>query len=196
MAMKMLGQFNFLDIIVLIILFRICYISVKMGLAVELFKLLGILFSIFIASQYYTALADFIHKRFITSGIPLDFIDFLIFLILASLAYVGFVLLRSAFCRFMKMEAAPKISRYGGLILGLARGYFTVGLLIYILMISRVDYLNNAVKYSYLGSRAASISAETYSWIWANIFSKFSPQEKFNSAVNEPRQVILKNEAN
>jgi hypothetical protein len=85
----------------------------------------------------------------------------------------------------MKMEAAPKLNKYGGLILGLARGYFTIGLIIYVLIISSVTYLSSSVKHSYLGSRASSISAQTYNWMWGSIFSKFSPQEKSNSVVLE-----------
>jgi uncharacterized membrane protein required for colicin V production len=185
MDINAIKQFNFLDIVVLIILFRICYIAIKTGLAIELFKLLGVIFAVYIASHYYTALSDIIRRRYIPSNIPLEFLDFVIFIILGIVSYLGFVLLRSTFYRFMKMEAAPKLNRYGGLILGVARAYFTIGLLVYILLISSVSYLSTAVKYSYLGSRFSSVSAQTYNWIWENIFSKFSPQEKPNSIVNE-----------
>lgn len=185
MVMETFNKFNYLDIVILIILFRICYIAVKMGLAVEFFKLSGVLFSIYIASHYYTYFSDIIRQRFIPEGMPLEFLDFIIFIILASVGYLGFVLLRSTFSRFMKMETAPKINKYGGLIFGFVRGYFTVGLLIYILMISSVSYLSNSVKHSYLGSRVSSVSAQTYNWIWERILSKFSPQEKSNSVVNE-----------
>ena len=192
MVMEIFNQFNFLDVVILIILFRICYIAVKMGLAVEFFKLLGVLFSIYFASHYYTYFSDMIQQRFIPGGMPLEFMDFIIFIILACAVYLVFVLLRVTFSRFMKMEAAPKINKYGALILSLARGYFTVGLLIYVLMISSVSYLSNSVKHSYLGSRSFSISAQTYNWIWESILSKFSPQEKPNSVVNEVRDNFIK----
>lgn len=192
MDISALQQFNFLDIVILIILFRICYIAVKTGLAIEFFKLLGVLFAIYIASHYYTSLSDVIQRRYIPQSLPLEFVDFVIFIILASAGYLGFVLLRSTFYRFMKMEAVPKLNKYGGLILGLARGYFTIGLLTYVLMISSVSYLSNSVKHSYLGSRVSSVSAQTYNWIWESIFSKFSPQEKSNSIVNEVRDNFTK----
>jgi len=178
-------QFNFLDIVIVILTFRICYVAVKVGLAAEFFKLLGVLFALYIASHYYTLLSDIIHQKFIHNEMPLKFMDFLIFIILANAGYLVFVILRSTLCRFMKMETAPNINTYGGLILGLVRAYFTVGLLVYALMISSVSYFSNSVKHSYLGSKAASISAQTYNWIWGNIFSKFAPQEKFNSVVSE-----------
>ena len=193
MDMSAIQQLNFLDIVILILLFRICYVAVKTGLAIELFKLLGVLFAIYIASHYYTSLSDIVQSRYIPpKTVPLEFVDFITFVILALVCYLGFVLLRSTFYRFMKMEAAPKLNKYGGLILGLARGYFTIGLLVYVLMISSVSYFSSSVKHSYLGSRASSISAETYNWIWESIFSKFSPQEKPNSIVNEVRDNFAK----
>jgi len=184
MVMSILQQFNYIDIVILIILFRICYVAVKTGLAIEFFKLLGVVFAIYVASHYYTSLSDLIRHQ-MPKTMPLEFADFIIFIFLAIAGYSAFVLLRITFYRFMKMEAAPKLNKYGGFILGLARGYFTVGLLIYVLMISSINYMSSSVKHSYLGSRASSISAQTYNWIWVSIFSKFSPQEKSNSVVAE-----------
>ena len=185
MLVDVFKQFNYLDIVILIILFRICYIALKMGLAIEFFKLSGVLCAIYIASHYYITLTDIIRNHYFPKVMPLKFMDFITFLILAALTNLGFVFLRSIFYRFMKMEAAPKINKFGALFFGLARGYFSIGLLIYVLMISSVSYLNNSVKHSYLGSRASLISAQTYRWLWDSIFSKFSPQERPNLVVNE-----------
>ncbi len=178
-------QFNFLDVIIIIISLRICYIAFQMGLAVEFFKLSGVILATYISLHYYTGLSDIIQRRFIPKEMPLEFMDFLVFIILAAGGYLVFVVLRNIFYRYMKLEASPKISQFGGLILGVARLFFTVGLLIYILMISSVKYLNESVKYSYLGSRSVLISANTYGWLWDNIISKFSPKEKFNPTVTE-----------
>ncbi|MDD5282027.1 MAG: CvpA family protein [Candidatus Omnitrophica bacterium] len=192
MLINVFQQFNFLDILILIIIFRISYIAVKMGLVIEFFKLLGILFAIYTASHYYTYLSDIVQHWYISKIMPLEFMDFIIFTILAGAVYLVFVFLRSTFYRFMKLEAAPKLNKYGGLILGLARSYFTVGLLMYILLISSVSYLSSSVKNSYLGSRFSSVSAQTYKWFWDSIFSKISPQEKPNSVVAEVRDNSIK----
>jgi len=178
-------QFNFLDVIIIIISARICYIAFKMGLAVEFFKLSGVILVTYISLHYYTGLSDIIQRRFIPKGVSLEFMDFLVFIILAAGGYLAFVFSRSIFYRYMRLEAAPKISQFGGLILGAARLFFTIGLLIYILMISSLKYLNESVKYSYLGSRSVLISTNTYGWLWDSIISKFSPKEKFNPAVTE-----------
>ncbi|MDD5476906.1 MAG: CvpA family protein [Candidatus Omnitrophica bacterium] len=178
-------QFNFLDVIIVIISLRICYVAFQMGLAVEFFKLSGVILATYLSLHYYTGLSDIIQRRFIPKGMPLEFMDLLVFIILAAGGYLLFVVLRNSFYRFMKLEASPKISQFGGLTLGLARLFFTVGLLIYILMISGIKYLNDSVKYSYLGSRSTLISSNTYGWLWGSIISKFSPNEKFNPTVTE-----------
>lgn len=192
MFIDIFQQLNFLDLLILILLFRICYIAIRTGLAIEFFKLSGVVFAIYIASHYYVSIADMIRERYLHQAVPLEFADFLVFCLLALLAYLFFVLLRITFYRFMKMEAAPNLNKYGGLILGLARGYFSVGLLVYLLMISSVSYLNDSVKHSYLGTRFSSVSAQTYNWIWDSVFSKFFPQEKSNVVVNEVRDNFTK----
>ncbi|MFA5092950.1 MAG: CvpA family protein [Candidatus Omnitrophota bacterium] len=178
-------KFNFLDILIILLAMRICYKAFQMGLAVELFKLLGTIFAVYIALHYYTILSDMLGKMFMPKEMPLEFLDFLIFIILAVGGYLGFVALRSIFYRFMKLEALPQLNQFGGLVLGIIRLFFTVGLLTYILMISSVKYLNEAVKYSVLGSKSVTISTNAYTWLWNNVTSKFSPNEKFNPTVEE-----------
>lgn len=183
-----IGQFNFIDIIIIILSFRICYIAFQMGLPVELFKLLGIIFTTYISLHYYTGLSDIIGRWPLPEELPLEFLDFLIFIILALGGYLGFVVLRSMSYHFIKLEAPPRISQFGGLILGFARAFFTIGLLVYCLMISSIKYLNDSVQYSYLGSRVYSIAPQTYGWLWNNVVSKFSAKEKFNPTVTEVMQ--------
>jgi uncharacterized membrane protein required for colicin V production len=185
MTMDAITQFNFLDILILIIVFRICYIAVKMGLSNEFFKLLGVLFATYVSLHYYTVLSDIIQRRFFLKAMPLEFMDFIVFLILTVVVYLGFVVLRSIFYRFMTLETMPRINQIGGFIFGLARLFLIIGLLTYSLLISDVSYLSNAVRHSYLGIRACSISPRTYNWLWSSIFSKFFTHDKFNSTVTE-----------
>lgn len=180
-----IAQSNFVDIVIIIITLRICYIAAVMGLVVEFFKLLGVLFATYISLHYYTSISDIIQRHFFSKEMPLEFMDFLVFVILAFLAYLGVIVLRSIFYRLIKLEATPKINKMSGFILGLGRAYFSVGLLVFILSISSVSYLNDSVKHSYLGSRAFSISPRSYNWIWNSIVSKFSPGEKLNPTVKE-----------
>jgi uncharacterized membrane protein required for colicin V production len=185
MILGILAKFNFLDFIILIVLFRVCYIAVKKGLSVEIFKFCGVLFSSYIALHYYTALSNLIQGRFLPKEMPLEFLDFIIFIFLIALGYLCFVGLRGLLSRFIQLDAIPKINQCLGLILGIGRGFLIISLLSFILVISSVTYLSNSVKYSYLGRRSFAILPQTYAWLWSNIFSKFSAQEKFNPTVTQ-----------
>ncbi len=179
------AQSNFVDIIIIILALRICYIAAQMGLVIELFKLAGVLFSTYIALHYYTILSDVIQRFFFSKEMPLEFIDFLVFLSLITAAYLGSIVLRSIFYRFMKLEAVPTINRIGGIAIGIVRAYFLIGLFVFIFSISSVNYLSSSVKHSYLGSRAFSISPRAYHWIFNSIVSKFSAKEKLNPTIDE-----------
>ena len=154
-----------------------------MGISVELFKLLGMIFSTYIALHFYTTLSNLIQRRFLPDEMPLEFMDFIIFISLIALGYLCFVGLRSIFSRFIELKAIPKINQFLGLFLGIGRGFLVVGLISFTLVISSVSYLSNSVKHSYLGSRAFVILPGTYGWVWSNITSKFSAREKFNPTV-------------
>ena len=186
MLINIISQMNFLDILLLIIALRICYTAAKTGLAIEFFKLLGVLFATYVALHYYTSISDLIQRRFVPKELmPLEFFDFIVFFILAWAAYLGFVALRSIFYRFMSLEATPKLNKFGGLILGIGRAFLSVGLLVYMLTISSVSYLSNSVKHSYLGRKSVIISPVTYHWLWSSVVAKFSKHEKFNPIVSE-----------
>ncbi|MCX5693841.1 MAG: CvpA family protein [Candidatus Omnitrophica bacterium] len=185
MLIDFFSRLNFLDFIILIVLFRICYIAAKMGFSIEIFKLSGVIFSTYIALHYYTPLSDLIQRRFLPKAMPLEFMDFIVFLLLIIFGYLFFVLLRSILFRFIQLNAIPRINQFIGLFLGFGRGFLVIGLISFTLGISSVSYLVRSVQSSYLGSKAFSISPNTYSWLWGNIFSKFSAHEKFNPTVTE-----------
>jgi uncharacterized membrane protein required for colicin V production len=185
MIAETLAHFNFLDFVIIIVFLRICYIAAKMGLSIEMFKLPGVIFSTYIALHYYTNLSDFLYKQFLPKSMPLEFTDFIVFILLISAGYLGFVGLRSILFRYVQLNAIPKINQILGLILGIFRGFLIIGLISFTLTISTVKYFSNMVKYSYLGSKAVTISPGTYDWLWNNIFSKFSAQEKYNATISE-----------
>jgi uncharacterized membrane protein required for colicin V production len=190
MLLEILAKFNFLDFIILLVFFRICYMAAKMGLSVEIFKFLGVLFSIYIALHYYTTFSNLMQKRFLPEQMPLEFMDFITFFLLIVLGYLCFIGLRSILSRFIQLNAIPKVNQLLGLILGIGRGFLIVGLISFSLVISSVTYLSGSVEHSYLGSKAFVILPQTYGWLWNNIFSKFSSQEKFNPTVTETMDKI------
>lgn len=184
-------QFNWVDVLVVILFFRICYIAVITGLPSEFFKLIGTICAIYLSLHYFTELSDFVMMHSSVHKVPLEFLDFLSFLTLAIMGYLIFALLRNIFSHFIKMEAAPKLNKLGGLILGVVRGFFCVGLIVFILAVSTVSYLKKSAEDSCYGKRLFKSTVDTYSWLWNTVTSKFMRGEKFNKTILEIQEYFL-----
>lgn len=187
MLLGIVKQFNWLDVFIIITIMRICYVALKSGVPAELFKLLGTIAGVYVGLQYYTQVSDALSRFFpgAKEQAPLEFLDFACFGLLVILSYLIFVLLRKVFYQFVKMEVVSRLNKLGGLVLGIARAYLLTGLIVFALVISTVSYLKESVTGSYLGPRLFRAAPSTYSWLWGNLTSKFTPSEKFNKTVTE-----------
>jgi len=185
MLLEIIKQFKWVDVFILIILFRICYIGMKNGLPVEFFKLLGTVTAIYVSLHNYTLFSDWLQGLMGFKEFPLDFFDFLAFMPLAIAGYLLFVLLRALFYRYINMEAAPRLNQWGGLALSVVRGFLFSGLIIFMLVISSISYFKTSVSESYFGTRLFRIAPITYRWLWGAVGSKFMGKEKFNNTVTE-----------
>lgn len=185
MVPEIVTEFNWVDILILTLLLRVIYISVKSGFPAEIFKLLGTISAVYFACHYYTAISDFVIQAMGMKNAPLDFLDFVVFSVLVAVCYLVFVLIRELFSRFIKMEAVSQLNKWGGLILGIGRSFLVAGLAIFMLVISSVDYLKTSANHSYFGQRFVNIAPSTYTWIWDNLMSKFMVGEKFNKTISE-----------
>lgn len=192
MIFNILKNFNWFDICILLIIFRVLYIAIKTGFTTEFFKFFGILFAIYLSMHYNTAIADFVAKRvpIIEEKVPLEFLDFIIFSILAITGNLFFVLLRNAINNLIKIEAVSTLNKWGGLCLGVLRSLLLVSLISFALTISSVVYLKDSVKSSYLGPRVISIGVNTYTWMWSSIFSKFLSSEGLNKNSIEAKEGV------
>ncbi|MFA5275817.1 MAG: CvpA family protein [Candidatus Omnitrophota bacterium] len=188
--LDILLQLNWVDIIIVILVFRVCYISIKGGFIIEIFKLCGTICAIYLSLHYYMVLGARLQGKSYVSVVPANYFDFFCFFALALLGYFIFFLLRSALYRFMELKAIPALSKWGGFITGLFRSVFLTSLIIFAFSISTINYFEESGNKSYIGSRLSKVAPLTYSWIWNNLTSKFIPQEKFNNNVLEPDKKI------
>lgn len=183
----MLSRLNWLDIAALILLLRIYYTALSSGIAAELFKLLGTVGAVYISFHYYTSVSDKLSGLMpvLEQKMPLEFLDLLCFIFLIAGGYVLFILLRLAFQRFIKMEAAPRLNKWGGFILGLARGLLAASILLFMLTISSVSYLKQSVARSTCAEYLFGVAPSAYRALWNGVLSRFMTGEKFNQTVQE-----------
>lgn len=186
---NIIGQINWIDIFVIILLIRICYIAAELGLFIESFKLLGTLASIYLSLHYYKQLSDFTQNAIGPKDSPAYIFDLFSVIILAILSYLIFAILRKVFSKLVKVETLDNLNRWGALILGVIRGFLFASLIICIFIISDSEYLNKSVMNSYSGKRVFKIAPATYTLLWNNLFSKFMPQEELNEAIPELKEL-------
>lgn len=193
MLLNILKQINWVDIFVLLLVIRVCFVAVKNGFPVELFKLLGTIAAIYLASHYFATLAELLFGWIgLGKVLPLEFLQFVVFLLLAIFGYAVFLLLRVIFHRFLKMEAVSSLNKWGSLFLGAIRGIFLASLIIFMMFISSVSYFQESVKSSYSAKGLFMLSPNTYSWLWNNAVSKFAGKERFNHFVTTTSEEFLK----
>jgi uncharacterized membrane protein required for colicin V production len=185
MLFNILRQINGVDLIIAIILVKVCYTAVKTGLVTEAFKLLGTIAATYLSFHYFTTLADFMRGGAVTKSMGLEFIDFLAFVLLALLGYAFFIVVRLAFGRFIKAEAAPRLNKIGALILGVVRGFLAASLIVFMLVISSVSVVKEMATAAYFGRNIVKISFSLYSGMWNGFFSKIMPHENFNDTLLE-----------
>lgn len=176
-------QANWVDLFIIILVFRICYISVRSGLPNEIFKLFGTAVAIYLSLHYYSALSDFLWEQPALKFIPKHLLGLVIFLILATFGYLVFIFLREFFNRLIKIEPSPQLARWGSLGLGIVRGILLTSLILFILVISGLDYFRNSVIDSSLGGRLIHAAPATYNGIFKTVMSKFMTGEEFNKSI-------------
>ncbi|OGX31420.1 MAG: hypothetical protein A3G37_02170 [Omnitrophica WOR_2 bacterium RIFCSPLOWO2_12_FULL_46_30] len=178
-----LTKFNWIDIVVAALVLIMSYRGFKKGFIVEMFKLSGIVLSIYVSLHYFSRASDFLYQRF--PIIKLINWDFICFTILAVMSYLAMAAARNIFCRFVKVEAASGLNKWGGLAAGFFRGSLTASMLFLLFYFSTVAYLKESVKKSYLGSQCVVSDVKVYEFIFNNIVLKFSPGDKLNQGIYE-----------
>ncbi|MFH0738290.1 MAG: CvpA family protein [Candidatus Omnitrophota bacterium] len=176
-------KLNWVDIVILILLARICYIAVKSGMLTELFKLLGVILSVYLSLHYFVLFSLYLTNRLGLKNINAHFIGLFSFVLLAVVGYLAFMGLRILLVKFIKAESTPGLHKWGGIIVGLARGFLLASLIVFALAISGLDYLHNSVKNSYSGRYWVNVGCGLYSNLWNNLASKFMTQEVFNKKI-------------
>lgn len=190
MLFKMLKQLNWVDIVVIILLIRISYIALQSGLFLESFKLLGTILALYLSLHYYSVLGSFLANRMGIKTLSPLALNFISFIVLMIAGYLIFKILRELFAKFIKLEPTAGLDKWGGLILGVIRGFLSVSLVIFMLAASHAGYFRKSVKGSFSGKDLINISISTYAGIWNAALSKFMAKENFNQNTGEIKKSL------
>lgn len=178
---EVINGINWIDLLIITILIRIIYISIRSGLQVEFFKFLGTLCGLYFALHYYSFFGGFFSGHAKEHHLA----DLFSFVLLLFMGYAIFWLFRFLTAKFVSTEINPVLSKWGGFALGVGRWFLVSSLILVLFSISSVKYLKKSTNSSFSGSYMSLIAPHTYTVIWNGITSRFMSGEKFNSAVTD-----------
>ncbi len=183
MLTKYLVGINWADFLVIGIILRMCYIGIRTGTGIELFKLLNLWFVTVIAFHIYTTpLSDYLNTK--VPALPLDAGDVFVFCCLLTVITLLFRILRESFFLLIKIEAKSSIDRWVGLFIGCLRGFWIASIALYIMTISTVSYLEMSAKSSLLGHKILRMAPSIYKNSVSGFVNKILPFGEPNEEVD------------
>jgi uncharacterized membrane protein required for colicin V production len=176
-----LASINWIDVAMLVLLIRIVFIGVKTGFVTELFKLFGVFVALFVGFHYYTPLAVFTTKK---TGWSLDILQCVFFVFLVCLAVLLIKYLRDGFLMVFKFETTHAgVNQWGSGILSVARAFLLVSLVLFGILLTRIQWLQKQTFSSISQKLALKAAPNTYSFVFNNCIGKIFGSEKFNDEV-------------
>ena len=114
----MITRFNWVDVLAVILLFRMGYIGFQMGLFVELIKLLGVVSGFFVSFRYYQRIGDWIS---IKTHLSVEWAGAITMVVLVIVVYLVVTRILHLIEKVMQVSFQNKINKAGGLLAGLIR---------------------------------------------------------------------------
>ncbi len=136
-------RFNWVDILFVTLLIRICYVGYKNGFLPEFFKLLGLLTAFIFSFNNYALVSNFLATHTPWSGAGPDVISFLFIFLLIL---VVFRILTKGIDLFFGGGNISMFSSLAGLALAAGRGLLLVSLIYVLLVNSHFEYLSKSVQ--------------------------------------------------
>ncbi len=153
---KIFTYINWVDIVILILLFRACYVGFIRGLGSELMPLIFTFTSLVVALQFYKSMGGFI-----ASHTPLSppHANFLIFFTIMFISIVlARVVMRVLVGKSENAHVATMFDSGGGLFFGILRGILLVSFVTYALWLTPSEYISTSVSPgSFLGKKFLKI---------------------------------------
>ncbi len=182
MLTKYMVGINWVDFLIIGLVIRMCYIGLKTGMGIELFKLLGLWLATVITFHVYTTpLSDFLNEKL--PALPLDAGDVFVFVVLLTAVTLLMRVVRESFFLLVKIEAHNTLDRWGGLLIGCCRGFWAASIVLFIMTISTVQYLEISAKSSLFGNKLINLAPNIYKGSYEGLVSKFFSDSKINEEV-------------
>lgn len=150
--MDILTRINWVDILILIIVLRVTYLSFNEGLSHALLPLFGSVAMVVVSLGYYGVIGSLLPDGSIKKLLG-GTIDFLTFLALVIVTGIVFKLLKILSDFIIKFEWNSSVERYGGAICGAVRALIAASLILMVLSMAPLPYLQRSIRSESLSGR-------------------------------------------
>lgn len=147
MSLETLSRINWVDILAIIILFRITYVGFLLGVGAQIVYFLSLFFILITSLSCYDKPAVVLSERL---GLPVSMSEFLSFLCIFLFLFILTKIILK-FVPTMRPEGLIAIEQIGGVALGLLRGIMFLGIMLILIMLLPVKGISKSVKHSALG---------------------------------------------
>lgn len=188
MFMHFLQSLNWVDLLMLAILVRIVYIGIQTGVVIEMFKLLGILLTIFICFHYYAPFARFL--MYITRAPWVNIMEAVSFGMLWAIMFVVCKLIRDGMFMLFTIDAQSFVDKWGGALLGIGRFFIIGSMTMFLFLIPGEKYLQARTVESFSGKYVISVAPNFYTVLCDGLVSKIFSKERASKAVKEQMKKV------
>jgi len=166
-----LQKVNWVDILALILLIRITYISSHVGVGKQILPLALLIIILSISLYNYKIIAGFFIDRYAFQASISMFLSY--FFIALFFFVIYYLISRFMGLCFLPGEIIPGgVEKIGGIILGLTRSFFILGILLIGLLLTPIKFVENSVKNSHLAIFCVRGNVKIYSIVANMVFKK------------------------
>lgn len=169
---------NAVDLVMAIVIASVLVLGRKDGIITELFKLIGVLFSVFLTLHYYTRFADLLRAQYFEKD---SSTEFLAFFLLAVPTLIATAFMSRGWAEILRIKTYEQIDRWGNVVLSLVRGYFLCGFLFLALFLSHHDLAMPTARASLSRALFQNAALGFYKATYSALIEKRFPREMINS---------------
>ena len=113
------SRINWVDVLAVILLVRMGYIGLRLGLGAELVKLVGLIAGFVVGFRYYQEVGDFLARRTFLST---EWVSMLTMVLIVAVVYFVVTRIMRLLEKLVQINFEKKLNQVGGLVAGLVRG--------------------------------------------------------------------------
>jgi len=142
--MDVLLRANWVDLLVVIIMLRMIYISFTDGLSHGIFPLFGSILKLVLALNFYGKLGFVLNST--VNAIPVSLCNLIGFLVIIIIVGIALKFLRVMVDAIIKVTWHPVIEKFGGMLVGVLRGCIASSIILVLLALIPLSYLQWSIK--------------------------------------------------